>query len=105
MTILPGARTFYLAAQAETTRGDDKSGRKGPPGSTRYRVLVAIGVLTAKEGHPPTLRELAAVVGISYQVAQLHLEALERVGSVRQRRTPDGRVMARTIAVVERLEP
>lgn len=103
--ILPGARTFHLAAQAEPSRGDDKSGRKGPPGSTRYRVLVAIGALTAQDGHPPTLREIAAAVGIAYQVAQLHLEALERAGSVRQKRTADGRVIARTIVVVERREP
>jgi hypothetical protein len=98
-------RIRKLTGAPPAEAADRKTGRLGPAGSTKGRVLAAIVTLTTEHGQPPTVRELSRAVGIAYQLAHRHVVDLEKVGSVRQKRTSDGRVIARTIVVVERQEP
>lgn len=64
-------------------------------------VLDAIDAAITETGMPPTERELAARLGLKRTVIHLHMQALLRKGAVTARRSPDGRVIARSLVIVK----
>jgi DNA-binding MarR family transcriptional regulator len=63
-------------------------------------VLSAIETFIEKHSFPPTERELAEVLGCHYRSIPDVVKPLEKKGYVEQRRTLDGRVIARTLRVL-----
>lgn len=93
-------RVPELAAQFAMTAGPKLPPPPRPLTARQREVLEAIEAFIERYSVPPTLRELAEALGVHCQTAVYFLKPLERKGYVEQRRTADGRVIARTLRVV-----
>ena len=69
---------------AEVYLNDSKRGPCGSRGSQRQRVLDFIKEYTAAHTYPPSVREIAAGVGIGPTTAHYHIKALRGLGYLSQ---------------------
>lgn len=62
----------------------DTSRRTGPGDGHRRAIVRFVGEFAHREGHPPSLREIAGQVGLSISTISYHLSILEQDGALRR---------------------
>jgi DNA-binding MarR family transcriptional regulator len=97
--VLGGAKTIDRELAARREAGI-RAARAGELTAGQRQALEVIGKAIEEQGFSPSLRELAAALGVDRKTARGHVQNLTRLGHLFQHRTADGRAVARTMAVV-----